>query len=140
MTRIQEELKRITEENDGILLPEKVVEEARGEDSPLHSCFNWDNDEAGERWRLHQARNLIRCTIIYEEQTDRHIKTFVSLTSDRENGGGYREVITVLKNKDHKAEMLADALTELQTFQNKYNSIVELSGVFDAIRQLETIV
>jgi len=140
MTDIQKELKRITDENNGILLPERVVEEAKVETSPLHDSFNWDNTDAAQKYRVHQARNLIRCTVVYEERTEKYIKTFVSLSSDRDNGGGYREVIIVLKDTDKKAEMLADALSELQAFQNKYNSLVELCEVFDAIRQLETIV
>lgn len=42
------------------LTPKAVVEEARPEDAPLHPAFEWDNDTAAEKYREHQATNLIR--------------------------------------------------------------------------------
>jgi hypothetical protein len=39
--------------------PEGVVEAARAETSPLHGFFEWDDNIAGEKYRLGQARDLI---------------------------------------------------------------------------------
>lgn len=43
---IARELKRIAKANHGQLLPEKVVEAARPNNSPLHNRFEWDDTEA----------------------------------------------------------------------------------------------
>jgi hypothetical protein len=56
---IGEELSRIAESHGGLTAP-VVVDEARPEDSSLHPAFEWRDPVAGERWREHQARNLIR--------------------------------------------------------------------------------
>lgn len=41
--------------------PKDVLEKARGnEDSELHKCFEWDDAIAGEKYRLQQARDVIR--------------------------------------------------------------------------------
>ena len=44
----------------GELTAEAVVEEASSVDSVLHPLFEWDDDEAARRYRLDQARGLIR--------------------------------------------------------------------------------
>lgn len=39
--------------------PSLIVKDATDPDSPLHPHFEWDNDEAAERWRMQQARNML---------------------------------------------------------------------------------
>lgn len=132
------ELRKIAKKNGGILQAENVVESARLESSPIHLQFNWDNSEAAHLYRLQQARQLIRCTVIYEPRTETHIRAFVSLSPDREtDGGGYRETIRVLGNKAMRAQMLADALKDLDTFEQKYKTLSELAEVFNAARKIK---
>jgi len=50
----------LTLDRDGHLTPDEVVEAARPDDSPIHDCFTWSNEEAGQRYRLNEARSLIR--------------------------------------------------------------------------------
>jgi hypothetical protein len=54
-----EELDRIRAEY-GTLTPPVVVEESRPEDAPLHPAFEWRDPIAAERYREHQASQLIR--------------------------------------------------------------------------------
>jgi hypothetical protein len=42
------------------LTPQIVLSEATDPHHPLHHRFTWDDSEAGQRWRLHQAQALIR--------------------------------------------------------------------------------
>jgi hypothetical protein len=135
------ELRRISQENDGVLKPEAVVEAARPKGSPLHSQFDWNNSEAAEKWRIHQARNLIRVTVEWLNVPGKsepvEIRPFVSLTTDRKNeGGGYRETLVVLRNKESRDQLLADALAELQAIEQKYAALQELAEVFAASRKV----
>lgn len=135
------ELERIAKEGGGILTAEAVVEAARDEDSPLHASFTWDNSEAAAKWRLHQARNLIRVSVRYIQPIRGaepvSVRAFVSLSPDRSNeGGGYRLISSVLSCKESRAQMLADALAELRVFEAKYAHLKELSKVFTASREL----
>jgi hypothetical protein len=135
---VVKELKKLARQNGGVLQAETVVEAAQPEESPLHPCFEWDNSQAGHLYRLHQARQLIRVSVVYEPQTDTHVRAFISLTPDREvSGGGYREMIAVLSRKDMKEQMLADALAELESFQAKYAALKELAEVFKAIKKVQ---
>lgn len=57
---IQEEVMRLVNQNDGVVTPEEIVEVARNPKHPLHDAFEWDDSIAAEKWRLDQARVLIR--------------------------------------------------------------------------------
>lgn len=134
------ELKRIADENEGVLSPENVVEAARPLDSPLHSKFEWDNSKAAENYRLWQARQLIRITVEYigAEESNVPAHVFVSLTTDRKEDGGYRLVRAVLDDPDQRQQLMSDALADMQRFQQKYSQLKELAQVFDAMRRVKT--
>lgn len=132
------ELQRIAKKSGGILIPEKVVDEARSETSVLHDQFCWDDDKAAREYRIWQARQLIRTTVRYIEidGKERSVRVFVSLMPDRdEDGGGYRDVIAVLSDKSMRRQMLEDALNELQSFEKKYANLKELAEVFVASKR-----
>jgi hypothetical protein len=139
MSKTLDELKRIAAENDGVLRPADVVEAARPKNSILHSRFTWDNDEAAERYRLWQARQLISVTIDYigpvRDDSDK-MRVFVSLTPDRAAGGGYRVVEAVMMSPEDRNQMLADALDEMERFQKKYEDLKELAEVFSAMKRV----
>jgi len=127
-----DELNELCKSNGGLLEPEQVVNYAADPSTLLHSKFTWDDDEASHLWRLHQARNLIRVVVTVEKRTNTEIRAFVSLSSDREEGG-YRLMTTVLNNKGMRQQMLEDAKRELILFREKYSMLKELSKVFEAI-------
>lgn len=132
--RVIEELKRIAAENDGLLQPEAVVERARPASSPLHNKFTWDDSEAARQHRIWQARQLIRVSVEVLEASGESFDVFVSLSPDREReSGGYRVVAQVLSDTNMRAQMLADALSELESFREKYRKLQELDEVFSAI-------
>jgi len=56
---VGEELARINEEYGGVQTT-IVVQEAEDVSSPLHKYFQWDDTIAGNEYRKHQARDLIR--------------------------------------------------------------------------------
>lgn len=127
-----DELNELCQSNGGLLEPEHVVDYAADPNTMLHSKFTWDNDAASHLWRLHQARNLIRVVVTVEKSTQSVIRAFVSLSSDREEGG-YRAMVSVLNNKAMRQQMLEDAKRELIVFRDKYSMLKELSKVFEAI-------
>ena len=66
----------------GALTPDLVVAEASDPEHPLHHRFEWDNTQAAERWRLHQASALIRSVnVVIERSADAppiRVRAFVS--------------------------------------------------------------
>lgn len=71
MTDLRGELQAIYDEHKR-LTPSLVVDAARDEAHPLHARFEWDNAIAGEKYRLDQARDLIRSVrVVYREADER---------------------------------------------------------------------
>jgi hypothetical protein len=138
-SEVTAELRRIAEERGGLLRPEEVVEHARDPESPLHNWFEWDDDAAAEKYRIHQARNLIRVNVAYLQTTGKSIpyRVFVSLSPNRSSGSGYSVTMDVLNNPEQRAVMMADALRELRGWQLRYRGLKELEVVFDAINKVE---
>lgn len=129
---IVKELKRLAKKNGGVLEPARVVEAARESASPLHSQFEWDDSEAAQRYRLWQARQLIRITVEFLPSADRVTDVFVSLTSDRTKGG-YRTTVDVLSDDAMREQLLSDALEELDRWKRQYKELRELVKIFEAI-------
>lgn len=134
--QISYELKRIADNNKGVLRPKKVVEIAKNPKNILHNCFEWDNSKAGAAYRLWQARQLISVHVEYITSTNEPSRVFVSLSKDRISGG-YRQIIDVLQDKNLRKMMLQDALREMEYFTQKYQQLVELRDVFVAIRKIK---
>lgn len=48
--------------------PEEIVDKARDESTELHKCFEWDDTKAAERYRLHQARQIVCHLVVWESR------------------------------------------------------------------------
>lgn len=132
---IKRELDRIAKEHGHILRPADVVEAARSKESILHSQFEWDDTEAAEQYRLSQARGLIRVIVEYSGPNDTgdSNRVYVSLKSDRAMEGGYRTMVSVMSDVELRAQLLADAMADMESFRRKYNHLKELADVFSAM-------
>ena len=134
---ITEFLLELAAQHDGVLTTAVVIEAARPPSSPIHSEFDWDNSVAADKWRIEQARRLLRVVVRYESPEQRRVeaRVFVSLTPDRETGAGYRVTKTVLADPDLRRQLLADARAAMQLFIQKYRELEELTAVFDAMQE-----
>ena len=93
-----QELKAI-ESRAGKLTPEQVVNAAADEASALHSCFTWDDSEAAAKWRLDEAREIIRSVrieTVIEERTIRSV-AYVHDPGQDTNDAGYISMLKVSK-------------------------------------------
>lgn len=131
--RIAAELVSIQERAGGLLLPADVVGFARDPSTELHHVFTWDNDEAAEKFRLDQARQVIRAHVVIIGSDPTPVRAQVSLSTDRGNGGGYRAMVTVLADAEQNATMVRDALRELLRTKHKYERLSQLREIWSAI-------
>ena len=105
----------LAESNDGILQVDDVIEAAKDFTSPLHRHFTWDDTEAAEKCRRIEARALIAsCNITIESRPETQIRAFVSLETDRRNGGGYR----LTRDIKDDAAMVRELLGEMYSRVN----------------------
>lgn len=131
--QIREELETLRDEA-GLIHAERVVEWAREHaDSALHSQFEWDDTKAAEEYRIWQARKTIAIHIVTQEGERR----FISLSIDRADGGGYRDVEDVMRQRELRDVALHDALMELRRVRARYQHLKELAAVWSAVRHVE---
>lgn len=135
--KIGELLHRLAAENGGRLVPKNVVDAARGRGTLTHRHFEWNNEVAGEAYRLEQARSLIRSIekqIVdedSEEPNDDKRKAFFSI-HDRD-GTAYRTEEEVMSSADLQSKVLAAAERDLLAFERRFSELTELCA---AIRKL----
>jgi len=129
---IRNELESLTKR--GVIKPEAVVAFAKNPKTALHAQFTWDNSKAAAQWRLEEARRLIRVFVVVDDSATKKepVRAFVSLKSDRQNGGGYRSIAAVRSDAELYAELLSDALDDIRTFQSRYSRLKELKPLLGA--------
>lgn len=145
----RDELTRLATEA-GRLEPHDVVERARDENSPLHSFFTWNDDEAAEKYRLMQAGVLIRrikITIIRPdakvpgELAVEQVRSFQSPETERKHGkgpskgGSYIPSSKIAKDPDLRRALIATVWKELAAVRKRYAEVSELQAVWDAIEE-----
>jgi hypothetical protein len=62
-------------DQDGTLTPDAVLEAARPKGSPIHDLFTWDDKVAGARYRIEEARTVIRRVRVEIITESREIRT-----------------------------------------------------------------
>ena len=122
----------------GGITPERVVDDARNPQSPLHENFEWDNTAAAESWREHTARNLIGSLVVVkvnETQVTGTVRAFVSVR-DGDNKGVYTPIVTVMSDAEMRKQVLERARQELHQWRNRYADLSEFAKVFSAVDEL----
>ena len=112
--------------------PEQLVERAKDESTELHKCFTWDDEEAAMKYRIIEARNVMRYLVREQAPDDDRppVRTFYKT----DNGSGYKHLErTIMRNVDEYQSLLARAMRELQAFKAKYSMLEELQEIFDLI-------
>lgn len=115
--------------------PEEVVEIAKNPECELHKCFDWDNEIAGEKWRLEQARDILRNLVIVNIEKEVPQKTNLRLTHKIDNSG-YKLTVNIVRNQNEYELLLRQALKELDTFKRKYACLSELEQIMELIDEL----
>lgn len=117
------------------LTPKAVVDANRPEDAPLHKAFDWNDESAAEKYRLHQARNIINCILTVAEKENgeqANTRAYVRITEAE----SYESLATVLQIAEKRESLLNQAKTDMRIFTNKYNNLKELSRVIEVMQEV----
>jgi hypothetical protein len=126
------EIMRLTEDNVYVT-PEMVVQEARPEGSPLHDLFEWDNEICGEKYRLIQARMLIRIVREIDGEDEDGMPVYVrALTSAKRAGReepGYLTTREVLKSEVSEAILLRALKREVASLNKRFRHLKQFGQI-----------
>lgn len=122
-------------EKYGVLDKKDIVDESRDENAALHSCFEWDDAIAAERYRQEQAGDMIRCLVSVqksdEAETPIIVRSFVKTTEK------FEPIQVSIRSDEKRAVLLQDALNDIKWFRKKHSQLKELAKVFDAMDAFE---
>lgn len=96
-----------------------VVDRARPVNAPLHPAFEWRDKVAGENWRQHQARNLIRSVVVVQPHGEDPLPQSVHVTEGK--SGRYLPTSVVARDES----LYALALGELERAARSARRAVE---------------
>lgn len=113
--------------------PANVLALAMDENTELHKCFEWDDSAAAQKYRLGQARDIIRSfVIVREDKKDEPIRAFQITTQTNV----YQPTRLFLQQPDEYSELLKRAKAELAAFKQRYKMLSELEEIFNEIDKL----
>lgn len=140
---VQDEVLRIVAANGDHAAPRALLEAARNPENPLHPCFTWDNNEAGERYRLAQASALyrrVKLEIVRADPERREvvfetIRAVTSVPDDRKKHGSesYGRTSVVMDDEAKRASVLRGIVREFTALRNKYAKYSELHDLWVVI-------
>ena len=131
-------IKELSSQNKDKITSKIVIEDAKKKSSPLHDAFEWNNSKAADKYRLHQAALLVGH--IFEVYVYNNKKVERPMCYNFYKGEKVRYSMTaetIMKRTDLKQRMLAQALWEISSWQNRYNQYEDLIKIFNAIKNVK---
>lgn len=123
----------------GEITPTDVLDDARHNNSPLHTFFEWDDGEAAEQYRLQQARGLIRSVVaIYTSPDKPAIRQKMFVHINEPGAPHYRETSHAMSRTDTRRAVLQRAWRELQEWRKRYASLKEFADLVEVIDEVGT--
>lgn len=128
-----DEIMEICEELESAT-PQQILEKARDSNTELHKCFTWDDTEADEKWRISEARAVVRNLKIIEQKPDKQTEpTTIRVFYKTDNESGYKPTKLILKKPDEYKSLVERCRSELLAIKQKFNSISEYEEIWEMI-------
>lgn len=131
-------LEMLRKQVQGELTPKDVLDDARHDNSPLHSFFEWDEGAAAEAYRLQQARGLIRSVVaVYVSDDKPAVRTRAYVHVPEPGAPHYRDSGHAMSQSKTRKMVLQRAWRELQAWKTRYKDLKEFSDLFEVIDEVE---
>jgi hypothetical protein len=126
--------------------PEKLLDFARGHPkSELHSCFEWNNSKAAEKYRLDQARHILGCLVITKveycptEKKEVKISQFKAYENVKtETGRAYVSTPVALETPEYQEQIfnrIRRGINDLESLADTYSEMLKNPKKFKASLQ-----
>lgn len=118
--RVIRERCKYIRKSTGAVTPTAILDDASDPQSPLHRFFEWDDGAAAEKYRLHQACDLIRRVQVYitREGVKQPMRVYASVVKD--DVRQYQEVTEVFADRDLAQSFRAQLKRELEGVIRRY--------------------
>lgn len=124
-------------EEAGELTPQLVVDKARPKGAPLHDRFEWNDKEAGEKYRLVQAQQLIRSVrFSFTNDTTGEKHYIRGFHSTREMGDserdGYRPTEEIVEDELAMKMLLRQMEVDISDLKRRYGHLTQFADMMRA--------
>ena len=135
---VRDEIQRIADHHNGRITPEQVVESASHPTSPLHDLFEWDNKQAGHKYRLGQARAIIRSMTVKVTVESRKVSTvaFVRDPAVDAKTQGYVSVGKIRTDEDAARDVLIAEFSRVNAALIRAHSLARVFALQDDVDRL----
>lgn len=119
----------------GEVTPEGLVSIAINPDSVFHKYFEWDDSKAAQKYRLDQARHLIRSITVEISGSD--LPAYHSVNIENEHGDMHKAYVDTMKlQKSPKLwnQVVDQALREAESWSLRYQKYQELKLIHESIK------
>lgn len=137
---VGEHLEILRKEHKGELTPDDVLADAKHDNSPLHSFFEWDDTAASRAHRLAQARGLIRSVVavyVDDEKIKPAIRAKAYVHVNEPQAPHYREMNHAMSQSKTRQIVLQSAWRELQSWRQRYKDMKEFADLIAVIDDVE---
>ena len=133
------ELERLASDDPlHIVDPDVLWKSARKRTSPIHSCWNWNIQDAAEQhWRDHARFLITKLTPVVVEVTEgpappRRVWWSVKVDNRR----GYMAEEHILSSRDLTLQTIATVKAELHTFLAKFASVLTFGNIVPRLQEI----
>lgn len=119
--------------------PRQILEKGRDETTELHKCFEWDDTIAADRYRLSQARAIVRTLVIAPRQ-DAPGKPEIRHFYKTDSKSGYKSTELIFRQEDEKIELMRRCLAELRNILRKYRFLSNNEHMDRLLQEIEAMI
>ena len=138
--RIAPRLEKLIHAHGERLKAEDVLADAKDPKSPLHQYFEWDDAQAGEAWRLSQARMILNSIRVRTVGGGREfIPMYLNITEQDESGAKTRSYVSaarVIEDRDLQDALLRSAQREMEAWISRFRAVEALCGVIKSAEKV----
>lgn len=132
------EINRLSKESGGRITPEALVAAASDAESPLHAYFEWDDTEAAKRYRVIQARTMLRACNVIVTINERKVPVpmYVRDPGLDQHTQGYVETARIRTDSDVAREAL---ISEFSRAASLISRARRLAAYFDLGKEFDDL-
>ncbi len=132
-------------DQNGFVERDAVVAAAEDAKSPLHTCFEWDDERAAKMQRHRHAKNLVQNLVIKKRGSSAKIKAFVFVNPKAHSKRVIMTLERAMKIPTMREQVVQQAYRELRKWADRYSAYAELKDVRETLikaleRELATAV
>jgi len=121
-----------------------LVDQARPKNAPLHQEFTWTNREAAEKWRLHEARQVVKSIEVVHDNSKptRAWESVTVVQADVDTDEPpierrvFRSVEDIMSDPAQRSELLIQAMRDAVAWRKRYGGLQELAQIHQAIDEV----